>query len=178
VLGADPSSFGLLMTGLGFGAAIGVLSLSAVAQRLPTERVFVGAAFATGVGLILTSSVSSLTPAVFLVGFFGMGAGVAYVSGFTIIQERVSDELRGRTFATLYTIIRFCLLFSLAVSPWLSGALDSLSGALFDDRVIDVGIRVAVPGVRLTLWLGGLVTVAVALFVSRDMLRSRAREPM
>jgi Arabinose efflux permease len=177
VLGADPSSFGLLMTGLGFGAAIGVLSLSAVARRLPTEPVFVGAVLATGLGLILTSSVSSLTPAVFLVGLFGMGAGVAYVSGFTIIQERVSDELRGRTFATLYTIIRFCLLLSLAVSPWLAGALDSLSGALFDGQVIDVGIKVAVPGVRLTFWLGGAVTMAAALLVSRDMIRARAREP-
>jgi dTMP kinase len=176
VLGADPSSFGLLMTGLGFGGAIGVLSLSAVARRLPTEPVFVGAILATGVGLILASSVSSLTPAVFLTGLFGMGAGVAYVSGFTLIQERVSDEMRGRTFATLYTIIRFCLLFSLAASPWLSGALDSISGALFDGRVIDIGIPVAVPGVRLTLWLGGAVTVGVALFVSRDMLRARTHE--
>jgi dTMP kinase len=176
VLGADPSSFGLLMTGLGFGGAIGVLALSAVARRLPTEPVFVGAIFFTGVGLILATSVSSLAPAVFLTGVFGMGAGVAYVSGFTVIQERVSDDMRGRTFATLYTIIRFCLLFSLAASPWLSGALDTVSGALFDDRVIDVGIRVAVPGVRLTLWLGGVVTIGVGLFVSRDMVRSRARE--
>ncbi len=176
VLGADPSSFGLLMTGLGFGAAIGVLSLSAVARRLPSEPAFVGAVVATGLGLILTSSVSSLAPAVFLVGLFGMGAGVAYVSGMTIIQERVSDDLRGRTFATLYTIIRFCLLLSLAASPWLAGALNSLSGALFDDRVIDVGIRVAVPGVRLTLWLGGAITMAVALLVSREMMRTRSRE--
>jgi dTMP kinase len=176
VLGADPSSFGLLMTGLGFGGAIGVLALSAVARKLPTEPVFVAAILATGVGLILASSVSSLTPAVFLTGLFGMGAGVAYVSGFTVIQERVSDAMRGRTFATLYTIIRFCLLLSLAVSPWLAGALDSMSGALFDGRVIDVGFRVAVPGVRLTLWLGGAVTIAVALLVSRDMFRSRTRE--
>ena len=178
VLGADPSSFGLLMTGLGFGGAIGVLALSAVARRLPTEPVFVGAILATGAGLILASSVSSLTPAVFLTGLFGMGAGVAYVSGFTLIQERVSDAMRGRTFATLYTIIRFCLLLSLAVSPWLSSALDSASRALFDDRVIDFGIRrIAVPGVRLTLWLGGAVTIGVALLVSRDMLRARSPEP-
>lgn len=173
VLGADPSSFGLLMTGLGFGAAIGVLALSALARQLPTEPVFVGAVLFTGAGLIVATSVSSLAPAVFLTGLFGMGAGTAYVSGFTILQERVSDEMRGRTFATLYTMIRFCLLLSLAVSPWLSGALHSLSGALFDGRVIDVGVRVAVPGVRLTLWLGGLMTVVVALVVSREMFRTR-----
>ena len=53
--------------------------------------------------------------AVVLAGVFGLFAGTGYVSGFTIIQERVDDALRGRMFATLYTIIRFCLLLSLAV---------------------------------------------------------------
>ena len=171
VLGAGTAGFGLMMTGLGFGAAIGVLALSAVARRVPRERVFVGSLFAAGIGLILATSVSTLTPAVVLGGFFGLGAGVSYVSGFTVIQEHVADTLRGRTFATLYTIIRFCLLLSLAVSPWLAGALDSLSAALFDDRVIEVGIRIAVPGVRLTLWLGGLLTVVAGAVVSRHMLR-------
>ena len=32
-------------------------------------------------------------------------AGTAYVTGFTVLQETVDDELRGRTFATLYTVI-------------------------------------------------------------------------
>ena len=114
--------------------------------------------------------------AVVLTGVFGMFAGTGYVSGFTIIQERVDDELRGRMFATLYTIIRFCLLLSLAVSPWLASLLDSLSKALFDDRVIDFGFRLFVPGVRLTFWLGGLMTVLAALVVSRDMLRARGRD--
>ncbi|MGH9001253.1 MAG: MFS transporter [Acidimicrobiia bacterium] len=176
VLGAGPAGFGLLMTGLGSGAAIGVISLSAVARRLRPEVVFLSAVFTTGMGLILATSVSTLMPAVILTGAFGMGAGVAYVSGFTIIQGHVDDELRGRTFATLYTIIRFCLLLSLGVAPWLAGALDGLSGALFDGRTIDVGFEVAVPGVRLAFWFGGVVTVAAAAVISRGILRSRSTQ--
>ena len=53
--------------------------------------------------------------------------------------------------------------------------LDGLSGALFTHRVIEVGIKVYVPGVRLTFWLGGLMTVVAGLVVSRDMLRARGR---
>jgi MFS family permease len=173
VLGSGSAGFGLLMTGIGIGAAIGVVSLSVAARRLQTELVFVAGLLGTGTALILATSVSTLMPAVILTGAFGLAAGIAYVSGFTIIQASVSDELRGRTFATLYTIIRFCLLFSLAVSPWLSGALDGLSGALFHGKVIDVGIRVAVPGVRLAMWLGGAVTVAAGAVVSRDIFRTR-----
>jgi len=173
VLGSGSAGFGLLMTGIGIGAAIGVVTLSVVARRVRSEFVFSAALLGTGVALILATSVSTLTPAVVLTGLFGLSAGIGYVTGFTIIQARVSDELRGRTFATLYTIIRFCLLLSLAVSPWLAGALDGLSGALFHGKVIDVGIRVAVPGVRLAMWFGGAVTVAVGVVVSRDMLRAR-----
>jgi dTMP kinase len=173
VLGAGSAGFGLLMTGLGVGAAVGVVSLSVVAQRLPTERVFVAAILGSGASLVLATSVSTLTPAVVFTGLFGLAAGTGYVAGFTIIQAQVSDDLRGRTFATLYTLIRFCLLLSLGLSPWLSGALDGLSGALFHHHTVEIGIRVAVPGVRLALWLGGLVTVAAGFVVSRDMRRTR-----
>jgi dTMP kinase len=176
VLGSGSAGFGLLMTGLGTGAAIGVLALSVAARRLPADLVFVAALFGTGIGLVLTTSTSSLTAAVVLAGVFGLFAGTCYVSGFTVIQERVVDALRGRMFATLYTIIRFCLLLSLAVAPWLAGLLDSISGALTTDRVIDLGIRVHVPGMRLTFWLGGLMTVAAGVLVSRDILRARGRK--
>lgn len=175
VLGSGSAGFGLLMTGLGTGAAIGVLALSVAARRLPSDLVFVAALFGSGIGLVLATATSSLTAAVVLVGVFGLFAGTCYVSGFTVIQERVTDELRGRMFATLYTIIRFCLLLSLAVSPWMAGLLDSISGALFDDRVINLGIRVHLPGVRLTFWFGGLMTVAAGVVVSRDIFRARGR---
>jgi MFS family permease len=175
VLGSGSAGFGLLMTGLGTGAAIGVLALSVGARRLPADLVFVAALFGSGVGLILATGVSSLTLSVVLAGVFGLFAGTCYASGFTVIQERVADALRGRMFATLYTIIRFCLLLSLTVSPWLASLLDSISGALFDDRVIDLGVMVRVPGVRLTFWLGGLVTIAAGVLVSRDMMRGRGR---
>ena len=176
VLGSGSAGFGLLMTGVGTGAALGVLALSVVARKLPTVPVFVAALFGAGVGLVLVTSVSSLTLAVVLAGVFGAFAGTCYVSGFTVIQERVEDTLRGRMFATLYTIIRFCLLLSLTVAPGISSLLDSLSGALFSHRTVDVGIRLYIPGVRLTCWLGGLLTLAAGVVVSRDVLRARGRQ--
>jgi MFS family permease len=175
VLGSGSAGFGLLMTGLGTGAAIGVLALSVAARRLPSDLVFVAALFGSGIGLVLATATGSLTAAVALSGVFGLFAGTCYVSGFTVIQERVTDSLRGRMFATLYTIIRFCLLLSLAVSPWLAGLLDKLSEALFDDRMVDIGFRLFLPGVRLTFWFGGIMTLLAGLLVSRDIFRARGR---
>ena len=57
----------------------------------------------------------------------GVCAGAVYVLGFTILQENVDDELRGRIFAALYTLSRLCLLISLALAPLLAGLLDRLS---------------------------------------------------
>jgi len=175
VLGSGSAGFGLLMTGLGTGAALGVLALSVAARRMPADLVFVAALFGSGIGLTLATATSSLTAAVVLAGVFGLFAGTCYVSGFTVIQERVDDALRGRMFATLYTIIRFCLLLSLAVSPWMAGLLNKISGALFDDRTIHIGIKLYIPGVRLTFWLGGVMTVLAGVVASRDILRARGK---
>jgi dTMP kinase len=137
-----------------------------------SQAVFVGAVVATGVALLLATSVSTLAACVLLTGAFGLCGGAAYVAGFTVIQEHVADELRGRTFATLYTVIRFCLLLALGLAPWLAGALDSLSDRFFDGT-IDLGVEVAIPGVRLAFWLGALVTVIAGLVAGRDMRRAR-----
>jgi hypothetical protein len=78
------------------------------------------------------------------------------VLGFTLLHESVEDELRGRIFSALYTLVRLCVLLAIAVAPVLADLLDGVSDRLLDGQ-IDVGIEVAIPGVRLTLWLAGVI---------------------
>ena len=47
--------------------------------------------------------------------------------GFTLLHENVSDDLRGRIFSALYTLVRLCILIAFALGPLLSGLLDNLS---------------------------------------------------
>ncbi len=59
--------------------------------------------------------------------------------------------------------MRFCVLVAFAVGPLLSDLLDRLSRRFFD-RMISVGdLEVAIPGVRLTLWLAGLIILGAGL---------------
>ena len=74
-------------------------------------------------------------PALLLVGLMGSCAGAVYVLGFTLIQANTDDELRGRTFATLYTIVRFCLLLSFVIGPLMASLFGNLSRRLLDGRV-------------------------------------------
>ncbi len=132
---------------------------------------FIAGIVATGVSIIAVASVSTLTPALFLTAAIGATAGSAYVTGFTLLQENVTDELRGRTFATLYTVVRLCLLVALTVGPFVASALGAVSDAWVDNDVEVGSFTVSLPGVRLALWLGGVVTILAGFMARRRMRR-------
>ena len=173
VLGGGSAGFGLLITALGVGVAGGIITLSVVQHRVPHDRIFVFSVLGAGLCQLAGASMSTLTPALVFVAMLGLCAGSVYVLGFTILQSNVEDELRGRIFATLYTLIRFCLLVSFAVAPILSKLLDRVSEVLFDRSISLGGLTVGLPGVRLTLWLGGVI-ILVAGVVAKGTLSARA----
>ena len=173
--GAGTTGFGLLLAALGFGVAGGIVGLSILQKRVPHMQIFVVSVLAAGASLIAAACMSNLTLAIVFAAGLGFGAGSVYILGFTILQANVEDELRGRIFALLYTLVRFCLLLAFTLAPMVSRLLDSLSARLFDRSVSLGGFSVALPGVRITLWLGGLI-ILVAGFLARSTLR-RVRRP-
>jgi dTMP kinase len=171
VLGAGPAGFGLFITAMGVGVAIGVVSVSVFQRRIPKERVFALCVVLAGVSLFAAASMNTFALAALFVALMGFCAGAVYVLGFTLLHENVDDEIRGRVFAGLYTLVRLCVLLAFAAGPFLAGFLDSVSESAFGGEV-DVGdVEVDVPGVRLTLWLAGAIMV-VAGILSAISLRS------
>jgi len=135
--------------------------------------VFTTAIVVTGISIIAVASMSSLLPAFALVAVLGAGAGCAYVTGFTMLQESVSDKMRGRTFATLYTIVRLCLLLSLTIWPFIAGALNAISRSAVNGRAHLGAFEISLPGVRLALWLGGGITVLSGFGARHRMRKAR-----
>jgi dTMP kinase len=173
VLGGGSGGFGLLTTALGVGAAIGVLTLLLLQKRLPRATVFTVAVVACGASIIVAASVSSLAPAMLAAAAIGATAGTGYVTGFTVLQENVADEMRGRIFATLYTVVRLCLLLALTLSPFFANLFGNIAQHLTDGSVDVGGLHVDLPGVRLALWAGGLLTVFSGLAARVLMRRAR-----
>jgi dTMP kinase len=174
VLNGGSAAFGVLMTALGFGAAIGVVTLLWFQSRLPRGLVFAGAVMGVGAFLVLAASCSSLAPAALFIGAVGACAGTSYVTGFTVLQENVSDALRGRTFATLYTVIRLCLLISLTISPLWADFWDWVTNQLLNEQTLTLGsYTYVIPGVRIALWGGGLITYAAGIVALRSVRRAR-----
>lgn len=169
-LGGGSAGFGALITALGTGVAVSVLGLSFLQKYLRPVPGFIGAVFAAAASISLGATSGSMAPAVLWVFCLGLCAGAVYVLGFTILQTSVDDALRGRTFATLYTLIRVCLLLSFTVAPLLSRLLDSLGST--------IGLNVS--GVRLALWMVGLIIGSAGLLSIlslRDPVSAVERHP-
>lgn len=169
VLNAGTDGFGLLIFALGCGVAAGVVVLSLFQRRVPKTQVFAGSVFVAGASLIVAASMSALAFAALFVALLGVCAGGVYVLGFTLLHESVEDELRGRIFSALYTLVRFCVLLAFAVGPLLSDLLDRLSHTIVDRQISLVGIDVSVPGVRLTLWLAGLIIMGAGVLAALSL---------
>lgn len=170
VLGAGSAGYGLFLTVLGVGVAVGVVVVSITQQRLPKPKVFTAAVFVAGLCLFGAASTTTLTPAAVLIFGLGVCAGTAYVLGFTLLHENVDDDLRGRTFSALNTLVRLCLVASFAIGPFLTQAFDRLSAAFFAKSKMSVfGHRVFVPGIRITLWLAATIMIFAGIAAARSL---------
>ncbi|MBA2496661.1 MAG: MFS transporter [Acidimicrobiia bacterium] len=171
VLGAGSAGFGAFVTALGVGAAVGVLAVSVTQARLPKKATFTVALFGASASLAAAAAMSSLVLSALFVGGLGVCAGTVYVIGFTLLHEGVDDDLRGRIFSTLYTLVRLCLLLAFAIGPFLSQLLDNASEALLDDRQLGLpgGGELFLPGVRLTLWIAAAIILAAGVVALRSL---------
>jgi dTMP kinase len=160
VLHAGAAGFGLLLTALGVGLAVGVVGLSTVQGRVAHSRIFPWAVVGAGAAMLVAVSMSSLALTMAFIALMGVCAGSVYVLGFTILQQSVEDELRGRTFATLYTLSRLCMLISLSLAPLVSRVLDDISNGVVDGELSLGSADFSLPGVRITLWIGAAIILA------------------
>lgn len=177
VLDAGAAGYGLFTTALGFGVATGAVAVSTMQRRLPKARVFTTSLFIAGAALFAAASSTTLGMAAAFVFVMGVSVGPVYVMGFVLIQEEVDDELRGRVFSSLNTLVRLCVLVSMVMGPLLAAGLGSLSRALFGETIDVGGYTVDISGVRLALWFAALVIIGAGLLAVHSVRsgeRSRA----
>src|SRR5262249_61774915 len=90
------------------------------------RRLFGLSIMCAAVPLAVIAVIPSLVLTVLLTVVIGACAGVAYVTGYTVVGLEVGDETRGRTFAFLQSAIRVILFAVIAIAPTLAGAFNSL----------------------------------------------------
>jgi dTMP kinase len=159
---ANTAAWGALIVAVGIGLVGGMIIAGALARRIAREKVFPIGLIVSGASVVIIASMTSLRPAIVATVFSGAGAGVAWVTIFTLLQERTDDRLRGRTFATLYTGVMVSLFLGLGGWPLLAGVIGNHTRHI-GTYTIDLS------GVRIALWSGGLFLMAAGLQALRAM---------
>ncbi len=122
-LGAGDAAYGVLFGAVFSGLAIGIAFGPKVFDQFSRRRLFGASLTTAGIFLILLAAIPNLVLAVFIVIVLGAFSGICWVTGFTMLGMEVKDEVRGRTFAFVQSLIRITLVAVLAISPLIAAAV-------------------------------------------------------
>ena len=151
--------FAAIFVGLAGGMFLGLRILNGFSRR----RLFGLSIASAAIPLALIALIPNLVVTVVLVVLLGACAGVAYVTGYTIVGLEVDDDTRGRTFAFLQSAIRVVLFAVIAVSPFVAAGFTALirgvsgAGSLRIAHVSYEGIGyncVMLLAAAIAVWLG------------------------
>jgi dTMP kinase len=122
-LGGGDSGYGLLFGTVFLGLGLGMWRGPRLLQGFSRRRLFGVALTLTGLLLFPLALVQQLPVVVGLTVLIGFFAGVGWITGNTMLGLEVPDEVRGRTFAFVGSMIRLALSVVLAVAPLLAGLI-------------------------------------------------------
>jgi dTMP kinase len=161
-LGAGTAGYGILFGSVFTGLALGMLIGPKVLPTVPRRTIFTSSIGAAGVMLVVMSLMGDFVGAAITSIVLGLFAGVAWINGFTMIGQEVSDRLRGRVFAFVMSSVRITLLATIALGPVVAGFIGA--------HQVTVGqFRWLFSGPAVVLAIGGVIAFVVSLFAARQV---------
>jgi dTMP kinase len=167
-LGAGSPGYGTLFAAVFAGLALGMWVGPRLLADFSRRRLFGLSIAAAGGWLVLLSLVPNMVLAVFFTVGLGFCAGLAWVTGYTLLGLEVGDEMRGRTFAFLLSMVRVVLVSVLAIGPAVA-ALLSTSLSLPHTLHVNDEVSLTYTGVMATFLLAGVLALAIGVVTFRAM---------
>jgi len=121
-LGGGEAAYGVLFGAVFTGLAVGIAAGPKVFAQFSRRRLFGASLTIAGIFLVFLAAIPNLVLAVIIVIFLGAFSGICWVTGFTMLGMEVQDEVRGRTFAFVQSLIKVTLVAVLAISPLIAAA--------------------------------------------------------
>ena len=164
-LGGGDAGYGVLFGSVFTGLAIGIAFGPKIFAQFSRRRLFGASLTVAGSFLVLLAAIPNFTLAVFIVIILGAFSGLCWVTGFTMLGLEVHDDVRGRTFAFMQSIIRVTLVAVLAISPIVAAYIGEY-------RIKVSNTEVAYNGAAITLLLAGLFAILIGS-VSYHQMKDR-----
>ncbi|CAN2229257.1 2A0121, H+ Antiporter protein [Candidatus Nanopelagicaceae bacterium] len=153
--------FGAVFTGLASGIALGPKVFAQFSRR----RLFGASLTISGAFLVALAAIPNLVLAVFIVVILGAFSGITWVTGFTMLGMEVQDDVRGRTFAFVQSLIRVVLVGVLAVAPLIAAAVGQHT---FNFQ----NTQLSYNGAAVTILIAGLFASLIG-FISYKQMKDR-----
>jgi dTMP kinase len=161
-LGGGESTFYVLFAMIFVGLAIGIAAGPSMIGALSRRRWFGLSIALAGVAVGLMTFAWHLSIAVICVLLVGTAAGMAFLSGTTLLGAEVEDEVRGRVFGFVNMATRVVLMLAISVSSVLVG--------VGSERVLSVGgASVTISTTRILLLAAGFLGVLAGVGAFRQM---------
>ena len=164
-LQAGEAAYGILFGSVFLGLALGISFGPKVFSQFSRRRLFGISLTISGILLVTLSLMLNLVLAIFITIILGLFAGISWVTGFTMLGLEVEDEVRGRTFAFVQSLIRVALVLVLAVSPLVAAAIGQHT---YTFRTTTLTYN----GAAFTMFFAGLIAVLVGV-ISYIQMRDR-----
>ncbi|MGH2977315.1 MAG: MFS transporter [Gaiellaceae bacterium] len=144
ILEGGNASLGWLNTAIGVGSVCGAFVVAAFVSRRRLAGGFALGILLSSVPLGVTAAVSTLAPAIVLMGALGIGSILVEVNSLTLLQRSADNEVLGRVFACLASLMLGALAIGSLITPAVVGWLGP-RGAL-------IAIGAVGPVLLLPLW--------------------------
>jgi dTMP kinase len=177
-LNGGSAGWGAVFTAVFIGLAAGMFLGLRILRGFSRRRLFGLSIVGAGIPLVLIGLIPNLVIVVLLVVLLGALAGIAYVTGYTIVGTEVDDETRGRTFAFLQSGIRVILFAVIAIAPLLAAGFTALVHAVTGGSTLRIAhIDYAAVGYNFVLLLSAIVAVWLGV-VSYQQMDDRRGVPL
>jgi dTMP kinase len=172
------AGWGAVFAAIFFGLALGMFLGLRILKGFSRRRLF-GVAIATAaLPMALIALIPNLVVVTILVLILGACAGVAYVTGYTVVGLEVDDDTRGRTFAFLQSGIRVILFAVIAIAPSLAAGLSALVRTVTGNQRLQIAhISYGSVGYNLVLLLAAVVALTLGR-VSYHQMDDRIGMPL
>jgi dTMP kinase len=158
--------FAAIFVGLALGMFLGLRILRGFSRR----RLFGLSITFAACPLVLIGLIPNLVVVTVLVVLLGACAGVAYVTGYTIVGSEVDDQTRGRTFAFLQSAMRVIMFGVIAVAPFIAAGFTAAVRGLTGSTTVRIGnIVYGAVGDNFVLLLAAAVAVVLGVISYRQM---------
>jgi len=161
-LGGGEAAYGVLFGSVFSGLAAGIAFGPKFFAQFSRRRLFGASLTIAGFFLVLLAAIPNLVLAVFIVVVLGAFSGISWVTGFTMLGMEVADEVRGRTFAFVQSLIRIVLVGVLAIAPLIAAAVGQHTFRFQNTQV-------SYNGASVTILIAGLIATFIGAISYRQM---------